>query len=119
MEKAGDLASDNYRNMQAIDFYDRLLKYTENNSGKMTNILFKKAEVLKLIGKWNEALQIYEKVLVLSKPLNNQVLMVNCMSAIADLLKRRGRIEESNSLLDEALSIAEQIDYKKGISYYM
>ncbi|MBN2396715.1 MAG: tetratricopeptide repeat protein [Candidatus Atribacteria bacterium] len=71
LEKAGDFAKENYKNENAIEFYDRLLRNLANVSEPPQDLkidtLLKKGVVFQLIGKWSEAEEIFKTTLLLSE----------------------------------------------------
>ena len=54
LKKAADFARRNFQNVQALEFYDRLLKNSEDET-EVVKTMVKKGEVLQLIGRWSES----------------------------------------------------------------
>ncbi len=118
LENAGDKARDNYQNIKALSFYDRLLKYleTEKDSEKIIEIMLNMGDILNLINRLNDAGKTYKKALELSEKIKNQALTVDCRNSMGNILRILGKIKEAESMFEESLQSAVNIDYKNGMA---
>lgn len=106
LEKAGDNYSENFENEKAIAYYDKLLKLQKNKSKKF-EVLFKKLNIMKLIGQWNESASICKSILKDKiKNESNEYLKINL--ALADNLFCMSKFSQSIKLLKNLISISEK-----------
>ena len=116
LEKAGNYAQENYKNEEAINYYDQLLKLLgDENKEKRINVLLQKGDILELIGKWDSALDIYHHSLKLSEEIDNKILIGNSKNGLGALLREKGDYKTSFTLFKEALEIFTELDDKDNI----
>ncbi|MDA3885984.1 MAG: tetratricopeptide repeat protein [Candidatus Delongbacteria bacterium] len=116
-EKSGNQARDNFQNEKAIHLYDKLLQYLgKDQVDKTVRILLEKGEIIELTGKWDDALNIYQKALKLADKTDDQTLKVDSMISLGYLLNVKAKTKEAKVLFDKALKIATKLDYKNGIA---
>ncbi len=113
--KAGEYHKKNYENIKAIECLDRYLTLAQNIDADETDILQalrSKGGILELIGRWDEAQEIYEKCVVLTETSNDGGSLGECKCDLGNLIMNRGRYEEAMELFEQAKTIAENIDDK-------
>lgn len=115
LNKAGDYAKDKYKNEEAIDFYDRLLKYIKDQK-KKAEVYLKKGAILELIGRWSLAESIYRKASEWAKALRDSTLIANCKNSLGMLLWRKGSYQEAFSLFEDAYMIFANLGDKQQIT---
>ena len=114
--KAGDLAKENYENEKAIDFYNTILKkYTPSNVLNI-DINLKKAEVLKLTGKLNLAINILNDVYIIAKKSKDKFRIQKILSQTGALFYHTGNFDKSMKIFVKQLSICEKINDDEGIA---
>ncbi len=120
LEKAGDSSRENYRNSQALDFYDRLMYFLNKADGrdlkeKTARALIRQADVLQLTGKWNRAKEIFENSLRISEELQYPEIIVDTLNKLGNLLQCSGNYPDARIVLKRAESIAKREGYLKGL----
>lgn len=120
--KAGEQSISALAIATAIDYYERALKSLEKKSD-IENKKQKKLDLLKTIGeqsfeinKWDESKDTWEKVLSISKELDDKKTEIDSLIKIGTIHKEFNEYEESTEILEDALSIAENVDYNFGIT---
>lgn len=114
LRKAGDYARNNYKNEDALNFYQRLLKYISSPEERI-KVLEKKGEILELIGKWDKVEDIYRKNLENAKKINNRKAISDNQVNLGTILWRKGDNETAYKLLNLAKKTFEEMDDKKGL----
>lgn len=118
MLKAADQAKGKYQNKKAIALYDRLQKFynKERDIKELIHLLQKKADIMELMGNWQNAEKCYSKALELSNSKNFNNLSVDSMNSLGALLQNMGRPQDALSILKKSLKMAENDHYDAGIS---
>ena len=114
LEKAGDYVRENYKNEQAIEFYDRLLKYNIDDELRI-DTLRKKGDVLDLIGKWKDAENIFRDALNISKQIKDKKRIAKLSGDYGSQLRLKGD-KEAIRYLNIQLKYNKELGNKEGIS---
>lgn len=116
-EKAGDLAKSNYQNEQAITYYDNLLcRLDENENDKRFDVLLKKGGILELIGRWQNAENIYRDALDIATALSNEIGIGQSTRRLAWRYYQKGDLQNAMDYLNRALQSCRSVNDEKGIS---
>jgi tetratricopeptide (TPR) repeat protein len=116
LEKAGDQAKANYQNQRAIEFYDRLLAFlNEDQIEKHVHIFLKKGEILSVIGEWDENKNILSQALDLAKETENENIIARANLFLGTHYWAKGDFEQAESLFDNALKISQKLNDKSQI----
>lgn len=117
-EKAADYFKQNYRNREAISYYNQLLNILNRKKfpEKATEILLKKGSVLQFIGEWDGAEKIFKSGLEIVKKTGNKIHQVDLLNSFGLLYINRGQNEQSEIYLKKSISIAEKVNYLKGLN---
>ncbi len=115
LRKAADFARRNYQNQQALDFYDRLLKNTENETERVKTLI-KKGEVLQLIGRWYNSEIAFHEALFKAAGTGDINLKGRTNSALGTLLMLKGSYGEAQPYLEKAAAYFEQVVDNQGIA---
>ncbi|MDQ7779314.1 MAG: tetratricopeptide repeat protein [Planctomycetota bacterium] len=128
LEKAAKYAEHSYKNSEAIELFSRLIaRLAESRSGadqaripqsaiRTARARYGLAAVYKLVGKWTQAIEEYEKLLALageevsrSQAPDPQAveLIVHGRNALASMYKHRGQLTEAMAQARLALGLAE------------
>ena len=116
LEKAGDLAKNNYENEKALDYYYTILTDYKLSKKKKIEISLKKTEILKLTGKLNVAINILKDLYSLSKEIKDKNLMQKILSQTGSLYYNTGKLEKSMKTFLRQLVICEELEDKKSIA---
>ncbi len=110
LEKAGDYFKKEYRNDEAIAAYDKLLKLNIDKSSKI-DIIYKKSEILNLIGRWDEAINLLEHELsvIEETDLTNRA-KINL--SLGTMLYNKGEYEKAMKLCAQIKKITEESNNK-------
>jgi class 3 adenylate cyclase/tetratricopeptide (TPR) repeat protein len=68
-------------------------------------------------GRWDEALDLYEKGREARRRTGNEVSAAMGTSNIGEILSDQGRLEEADTLMREALRVWRAADYRGGVAY--
>lgn len=114
LQKAGDYAAENYKNDDAMHLYNRLLKYVGSDSSGTVRIKHRLGAIYKLIGKWDEANEIYTESLKLSENIGDDKLVADSKRHLGRLLQEKGKYDDASALFKGALDTYEAIDDQEG-----
>ncbi|MDZ7877923.1 MAG: tetratricopeptide repeat protein [Saprospiraceae bacterium] len=113
LQKAADFARRNFQNIQALEFYDRLLKNSDDET-EVVKTLVKKGEVLQLIGRWTESEINFHSALFKSAATGNLPLKGRTHNALGALLLLKGNYKDARIYLEKAAAYSEQIVDSQG-----
>jgi len=114
LEKAGDEAKKNYNNFQALELYERLMKYRLTEKLRI-DTMRKKGDVLDLIGKWDEAEDIFRRAITLSEKIQDKQRIAKLCGDYGTQLRLKGD-KAAIKYLKKQLSINTELRHKKGVS---
>ncbi|MBN2379287.1 tetratricopeptide repeat protein [candidate division WOR-3 bacterium] len=115
LRKAGDWARENCSNEDAIHLYDRLLKYIVNEDEEIV-IRNRKGEILQLVGRWDEAADVFRENLQSANELGNKVLIAESENNLAELLRDQGAYSEAFALFETSYELYIQLGDQRGMS---
>ena len=107
LRKAGEAAQAAYANEPAIDYYRRLLPLLPED--EKVAAMLKLGEVLELVGKWNEAGDLYQQALSVAEQLGDRLPQARCQGAMGELLRKRGEYMEASAALEQARATFEEL----------
>lgn len=113
LRKAADFARRNFQNVQALEFYDRLLKNSDDET-EIVKTLVKKGEVLQLIGRWSDSEISFHSALFKSAATGNLPLKGRTHNALGALLLLKGNYKDARIYLEKAANYCEQIVDNQG-----
>jgi class 3 adenylate cyclase/tetratricopeptide (TPR) repeat protein len=113
LRKAADFARRNFQNIQALEFYDRLMKNSDDET-EIVKTLVKKGEVLQLIGRWSESEISFHAALFKSAATGNLPLKGRTHNALGALLLLKGNYKDARIYLEKAANYYEQIVDNQG-----
>ena len=113
LRKAADFARRNFQNIQALEFYDRLMKNSDDEM-EIIKTLVKKGEVLQLIGRWSESEISFHAALFKSAATGNLPLKGRTHNALGALLLLKGNYKDARIYLEKAANYCEQIVDSQG-----
>jgi class 3 adenylate cyclase/tetratricopeptide (TPR) repeat protein len=113
LRKAADFARRNFQNIQALEFYDRLMKNSDDET-EIVKTLVKKGEVLQLIGRWSESEISFHAALFKSAATGNLPLKGRTHNALGALLLLKGNYKDARIYLEKAANYCEQIVDNQG-----
>ncbi|MCK5116302.1 MAG: tetratricopeptide repeat protein [Candidatus Aegiribacteria sp.] len=116
MEKAGDYSKENFQNKEAIEIYSTLLNKYKLSNVDYIDISLKKGEVLKFIGKSNEAEKILRLSLKKAEEISNKNYIARCCNSLGGELQITGNYDEARKLYERALGLSKSIDDEAGVS---
>ncbi len=118
LKKAGDKAEANYHNTKALDYYDRLLGYLEDDgkNDQYIDILLRKEKVFRLTGRLDDAEKVSAESLEISRSIGSEHLMAESAGSLGYLLKEKGKLKEARKFLEFSLELSEKAGYMEGVS---
>jgi len=117
--KAGNWLQKRFYNQEAIKCYDKVLDFLDEEKDAVLaiTVLGNKGAILQLIGKWNEAEDIYQKALNISIKIDDKKNIINFLCNIAWIKSDKGDKNSAMQLYQQSLSMADNLDnYKKSLS---
>jgi predicted ATPase len=112
--KAGYAAQAVYDNEAAITFFRQAIPLL--SSSKKLEIYEELGKVLEILGRWGEALELYEQALDLSKRTDNAQARSTFQAAQAELIRKQGNYDEAEELLKKARSGFEALHDRGGVA---
>lgn len=114
-----DQYSTEHKNEEVIAVCDHVMALMEiNGDGAAAQLEYsqKKVKLLELIGRWQEAEEIYQQQLAMLRELGDRSREARVLTSIADLIRRLGRMEEAEHLYREGERIARETDDRAAIA---
>jgi class 3 adenylate cyclase/tetratricopeptide (TPR) repeat protein len=118
LEKAASFAKRNYQNRQALEYYEKLRQYYEddNNSIELVKLLLKKGEVEQLLGIWQEAEASFTTALMRASVFDDEMLSARAHNALGSLLMLKGDYLSAKKYFEIGLLVFEKYDDAVGLS---
>ncbi len=118
LEKAGDFSKNNFQNQRAIYYYDKLADSLDHikQQAAYVKTLLKKADILVLIGDWNECERVLNNALALASSSGDKLLLGRANNDLGNLLILKGNYQEAFKYLEIAATFFEDIDDSIGKS---
>ncbi|MFW5799809.1 MAG: tetratricopeptide repeat protein, partial [Spirochaetota bacterium] len=114
--KAGENATKNYKNYEALLIYDKLIKHKDDIEEEI-EIYYRKGKILNLIGRWNEGIKILDKGIYLAKQVGNKKKEAQLKVIKGEILQELSEYDKSLETLNDAKDISEDILDKKTLGY--
>ncbi len=114
LEKAGDYAQELYNNKKALQLYNKIIEILDNDVD-IIRIQVKKAELLLIIGEWDQAEHIIRTNIESSKELEDEQYLAFNQTHLAYLLLRKGDSHAAYSILNQAKRLFEKNQYDEGL----
>jgi class 3 adenylate cyclase/tetratricopeptide (TPR) repeat protein len=112
--KAGEAAQARYANSAAISYYERLLPLLPK--GQRIPVMLKLGRVLELVGRWNDADQLYKDALALAEELADSHGRAQCLTAVGELLSKRGAYADAWNWLEKSRSLFHELGDEAGVA---
>jgi class 3 adenylate cyclase/tetratricopeptide (TPR) repeat protein len=118
LEKAASFAKRNYQNRQALEYYEKLQLYYEedNNTVELIKLLLKKGEVEQLLGVWHEAEATFTTALMRTSVFDDEMLSARAHNALGSLLMLKGDYASAKKYFEEGLLVFEKHNDAVGLS---
>jgi tetratricopeptide (TPR) repeat protein/class 3 adenylate cyclase len=113
LEKAAHQAEKNYQNEKALGFWTTMLTFLDETMDLEQSALVRleRGGALKILARWNEALDDFEKALTISEKLSERKMEIRILTALGELLRQRGdEMPRAMALADRAIFLAEKLD---------
>jgi len=106
LQSAADYARETFKNEESIDLYDRLLALLDDTETEtLISAQSNKASILELIGRWQEAEELYRDNLRRAEGIGNRVLNADNTNSLGLLLRAKGAFDEATDLFKKARDI--------------
>ena len=134
-QEKGDDAKKEYKNLEALKYYDRLLSIVgdykndlsnsfleievgknSKNISKKIEILQKKVDLLELVGLWDKSLKILEELHKYFTGINDEEGILFSLLRIGNIHRNKGDNKEALSYYNRSLIIAKKLDNEIWIS---
>jgi class 3 adenylate cyclase/tetratricopeptide (TPR) repeat protein len=111
LERAAEQARRAYHNPAALDFYARLLALLPSEDCSRTfDALTGTAQVLKLLGRWDEAQEIFAQTVSMAETAGDRRRLLTATINIGDILRFRGEYDEAMDWRTRGLELARDLD---------
>jgi len=114
LHRAGEFAQRSYANQAAINYYRRVLPLLPVEDH--IEVLLKVGEVEKLVGQWDEAMEMFGEALILSEASGHTATIGRSQAVIGELQRNMGNYPEALSALEYARIAFEEIDGQEGLA---
>jgi len=101
LRKAADYAKNEYKNEEALALYERLLTYLGADEARF-EVGDKRAEILMLVGRWDEAERLSRDNLKLARALARPTFIATAEARWGTLLRQKGSLDDALPLLENA-----------------
>ncbi len=117
---SGDKAKSVYANEEAINFYTQALFCMQSGTSELedkykSEILKKRAKVLSLVGRYEEAIKDIEELLKTAREKDNKLEMALAYEYLSDIYTSLGDYENELLAAQKSLSLYKETGFKKGI----
>ncbi len=111
-KQAADFFRNNYQNRQALLYYDKLLNWSSPKETPLEyfNLLLRKAEMLELLGQWQDAESICRKALKIAQKETDPIIKARAANALGKLLMLQGKYAEADKHLQKSRKLFEAED---------
>ena len=139
LEKAGNYARENYQNSEAITYYDRILTYFDwvqvyadtpksksaqtpvkeddlEGIQKFVDISLQKAGILQLVGKWDESVELCNRLSILSGIIKDDFRQAKTELDLGKLMYVKGNYESAMTHFEHSLHLTENQNDDKNIA---
>ena len=100
LQMAGEQAQKNYANEAAIRYYQKLLPLLPDDERIL--IVLKLGQVLELVGRWDEAYDLYTNALKVAGQLHDDQALARCQMSMGELFRKQGKYIEATTWLELA-----------------
>ena len=115
--KAAEAARADFANAAAISYYRQVLPLLPE--GQQVAALLKLAQVLELVGEWQEAEDFNRQAEALASRLNDVPRLARAQRYLGGLLRKRGEYAEAEIWLVRARDTYQRLDDKPGMSHVL
>ncbi len=113
LEKAADIAKDNFENDTALGYFRSLADKYETPLIKKIQFKIKIGQILELTGKWNEAGALFSECISDSESINDPFSTAVSLRASGGIFWKKGDLKEAMRLFEKALKIFEHTGNRK------
>lgn len=106
--KAGEYLKKNYRNTEAVRIYQKLIKYSDEET-ELMELYYDIAQIYNILSSWDTAITYINKSVDIAKKLGNEDKEAHLKYLHSSILKDRGDFNDAQKLIDEVRKIAEDI----------
>ncbi len=114
LRRAGEFAQRSYANEAAINYYRKVLPLLDVDDH--IEILLKLGDIDKLVGQWDEAMEVFEEALKLAEATGNGEAIGWSHAAIAEMQRYMGNYAEALTALEYARIAFEQAGEQEGLA---
>lgn len=114
LRRAGEAAQADYANEAAIEYYRRVLPLLP--ADEQVAVMLQLGEVLQVVGRWDEASDLYQETLALAERIGDLHAQASCQTATAVLFWKQGAFNEAWSWLKQARAGFEQLGDQAGVA---
>ncbi len=111
--KAGERAQRAYNNAAAINYFQRVLPLLEEF--EQVPVMLKLGQVLDLVGRWQQAGEIFASALQLAQKLDDALLVAQCETVLGEHLRKRGQYKQALQWLEQAQARFETLGDLAGV----
>ncbi|HEX6304595.1 MAG TPA: tetratricopeptide repeat protein, partial [Anaerolineales bacterium] len=111
--RAGEVAQANYSNQAALNYYQRVLTLLQDD--EQVKVMLKIGQVLELVGRWDDARDLYEIAIVKARELQDRRDQARVQVAMGELLRKQGLYDEVPVWLSSAREGFEAVNDAAGV----
>ena len=117
--KAGVQAQNEYKNEQAVDLYDRLLKLIKRKKIKkdllVVGVLINKGTVHQIVGEWVSARKCFQEALKLSTKIKNKSKISESLKSLGWQNYLYGEFDEAMKCFERDLELSKELENENSI----
>ena len=117
MKKAADFARTSFQNKRALMYYAKLKAYydTDREPEEYAKVLIREAEILELIGQWDESLNMLREANASAERSGNKILIGRTKNQLGKLLVLQGNYTEARFVLETSMKIFKDFNDEIGL----
>ncbi|OQY27833.1 MAG: hypothetical protein B6244_09265 [Candidatus Cloacimonetes bacterium 4572_55] len=119
LEKAGDFAKENYKNQDAIGFYDRFIYLVSTHTDHADRSLaaqFKRGKIFELTGQRKKAAFLFEELLKLAKDTGNKEWIAKATIQVGQSLLLKDEYDQAMIYFTDGLALAKELNHPQTIA---
>ncbi|MGC9060695.1 MAG: tetratricopeptide repeat protein [Thermoplasmata archaeon] len=121
--KAGEKARKLYAFQEALSYYNTALQIMEEDetesiekSRKFIQLLQTTGELCILLGKWDDAIRTFERVVEICKRMNDERSLAYAQISLGNIRRTRGEYENARMCFENAIQVLQKIKDMRGLS---
>jgi tetratricopeptide (TPR) repeat protein len=114
LRQAGEVAQRTYANEAAVEYFRKVMPLLETS--EQIQIMLKVGEVERLVGQWDEAVNMFQEALALAEAAGDKAAVGSSQVAMGEMLRNQGNYTQATIWLEKARAVFEEEQDQKGLA---